>query len=987
MKNLILWLLAAIFLLGTGLIARSQNSVLSEGSWYKISVEETGIYKISYDNLVVWGIEPTQINPQHIRLFGNGNGMLPESNETFRYDDLQENVIMVYGEEDGNFDPGDYFLFYGEGPTLWNRHPDTVLFEHETNLYTERTCYFLNFDLGEGKRIETQYSTIIPPNHFVTSFNDYFYHELELENLIHSGKSWFGECFDEVLNYNFQVEFPNLISDDSLTLTVQAAGRSGVISNLEVNINSAINFQVDLPASNLSVNSDYAKIGNSTMHFLTNNELLNIDVTYQKPDEYSKAWLDYFEINASRKLKFDAGQICFRNLESAGMGNVSKFTIETSNSNINVWNVSDPVNVMSVDININSTTVDFILETDSLLEFIVFDEGLSLTPEYLGEIENQNLHGFEGVEMIIITHNNFKTQAQQLADFRETFNGITTFVTTPELIYNEFSSGVLDISAIRDFMKYLYEKSNGERPEYLLLFGDATYDYKNITKNNINYVPVWESLESLNRIMSYSTDDYFSEFDDVDKTSLLKIGIGRLPVKTVSEASAVVEKIIHYSSSEYAMGNWRNDIMTIADDEDGNLHLEQADEITKLIDTLRPSVNISKVYLDAFIQDSFPNGNPAYTEVNQAITDKINSGVSMISYTGHGFYGGLARERVLTELDIENWTNTDYYPFFFSASCDFGWFDDPDKYSFTEKAILLEGKGMSGIIGATRPTYAGSNKTFHENFMKVILTYPDFPVGKSLKHAKLLTGWSNNIRKYCLFGDPSMRLAIPLNHVVTEAINGVYAEDFNDTIHPAEQIVVSGFISDNEGNPIYNFHGNLKVKVYDIIHIDSTLGNDYSSHVIGFEKQDSVVYELETEVINGQFVFSFNYPNFSYEEFGQIKLSYYANDDLVDASGAFSRITVGGQMNATQDYQKESGFIQFYPTIVSDMINFKIESELSNLKIEIYNLQGVCVKQIFLNEYQKSSEGNFDISKLTDGMYIIQAVSASGIKSFKILKQ
>jgi hypothetical protein len=486
--------------------------------------------------------------------------------------------------------------------------------------------------------------------------------------------------------------------------------------------------------------------------------------------------------------------------------------------------------------------------------------------------------------------------------------------------------------------------------------------------------------------MSYSTDDFFSEFDEVDKTSLLKIGLGRLPVKNSNEANAVVQKIIHYSSGE-AMGNWRNEIMMIADDEDGNLHFEQADEISRLIDTIRPSFNISKIYLDAFVQDSFLNGNPAYSLVNQAITDKINSGVNMISYTGHGFYGGLAHEKILTELDLDNWINTDYYPLLFTASCDFGWFDDPDKYSLTEKAILLEGKGMSAIIAATRPTYAGSNKTFHENFMKVMLNNPEYSIGKSLKQAKLLTGWSNNIRKYCLFGDPSMRLAIPLNNVVTLAINGLIAEEFNDTIHPAEQVVVSGFVTDINNEPLYSFSGNLKVKVFDIIRIDSTLGNDYSSTVAAFQIQDSVIYELETEVINGQFAFSFYYPNVSYEEFGNIKLSYYAHDNLEDASGYFTGIMVGGQASSTSEHKKEMGLIRFYPTMVTDVLNFSVSEDIGNLQIGIFNLQGNQVLHLPYRVCPKGYIGTINVSDLLPGMYILKAKTDRGVQSVKIIKR
>ncbi|MCD4789249.1 MAG: hypothetical protein K8R37_04555, partial [Bacteroidales bacterium] len=113
MKKMIQSLTGVVILLFVVLTAHAQNSVLSEGNWYKIAVEQTGIHQITYDDLVSYGIDPASINPKHVRLYGNGNGMLPEDNNEFRYDDLQENAIYVYGEDDEVFDAGDFILFYG----------------------------------------------------------------------------------------------------------------------------------------------------------------------------------------------------------------------------------------------------------------------------------------------------------------------------------------------------------------------------------------------------------------------------------------------------------------------------------------------------------------------------------------------------------------------------------------------------------------------------------------------------------------------------------------------------------------------------------------------------------------------------------------------------------------------------------------------------------------------------------------------------------
>ncbi len=987
MKKSIRLFAGIMFLLLGGTTMFAQNSVLSTGNWFKIAVELTGIHKITYNDLVSYGINPGQINPKHIRLYGNGNGILPELATAFRYNDLQENSIFVFGEEDEVFDPDDYILFYGEGPTEWNLNEPTGLFEHQVNLYSDFTYYFINVDIGPGKRIAEQYSTIIPPTYISTSFNDYYYHELELENLIHSGRNWYGERFEEILEYNYEIVFPDLITTNPVIFMTEVASRSPELSNFNFEINGLSILSIDVPGYPFYTYSDYAKIKWDSSTFYAGNPTLNINITYNKPTDYSIGWLNYFTLNAKRENVFETGQMKFSDIESAGQGMVTAFQISTPIGNKNIWNITDPLNPTLVNYTYSNGIAVFVLETDSLLDFIIFDGSQYFSPEFIFEVENQNLHAIEPVDMIIITHEDFIVEAQQLANFRESNDGISTFVTTPEIIYNEFSSGAQDITAIRDFVKYIFEKSNGEKPENLLLFGDGSFDYKNYTEDNTNFVPVWESEESLNPVNSYCTDDFYCEFDEFDKTSMLKIGIGRLPIKSALEANAVIEKIVHYSSNEAAFGNWRNEIVSIADDEEGNIFFDDAEDLAGVIDTTDRTFNISKIYLDAYLQDTLVNGNPAYTAVNKAISDKINKGVNIINYIGHGFYNGLAHEKILTEDDLENWENTKYYPLMFTATCDFGHFDDPEKYSLTEKSVLMEGRGLSSVIAPTRPTYGGSNHAFQLSFFTIILNNPEYSLGKSLKLAKQQAGGFENNRKYCLFGDPSMMLAIPEYKLITEAVNGAPVTNPLDTINPGEQVIVSGYLADQEGNTIYDFSGTMHVKIFERADTVFTLGNDPSSAITEFITQDSILLELETEVLNGQFAFMFNLPYEMNEEYGTLKLSYYALDYPHDASGHFSELTVGGPPNAINEPTTEAELLIFYPTIVTDDLNIKIEQDVHSLNIEIYSITGEKLRSDSFSNCIQGERRQINLSDLEKGLYIIRAIADGHQTNQKIIKK
>src|SRR5687768_9882112 len=97
-----------------------ETSVLSDGIIHKIRIEKTGIYKIDYsfvkDKIK---IDPATISPSRFAVYGNGSGRIPQANNEFRIDDLEETYMTAVGMEDGKFDQSDYFLLYAEGADRW----------------------------------------------------------------------------------------------------------------------------------------------------------------------------------------------------------------------------------------------------------------------------------------------------------------------------------------------------------------------------------------------------------------------------------------------------------------------------------------------------------------------------------------------------------------------------------------------------------------------------------------------------------------------------------------------------------------------------------------------------------------------------------------------------------------------------------------------------------------------------------------------------
>lgn len=473
-------------------------------------------------------------------------------------------------------------------------------------------------------------------------------------------------------------------------------------------------------------------------------------------------------------------------------------------------------------------------------------------------------------------------------------------VIDPLTIYNEFSSGTVDITAIRDFMKMLYDKSSeGTLPKYLLLFGDASYDYKNKMPSNTNFIPSWQSPESFSPISSLVSDDYYGMLDANEGLSyadVIDIGIGRLVVRTSLEAEQAVDKIIHYSvSSSETSVDWRNVITFIADDEDLNDHISQAEQMAVDIENKYPDINLDKIYLDSYKQVSSSDGN-RYPDVNKAITQRIEKGSLIFNYTGHGGETGLAHEKVITVNDINNWSNYNNLPVFVTATCEFSRFDDPERQAAGELVLTNPKGGGIALFTTTRPTYGTPNFELNKKFYQYAMSKPgaeQLRMGDIIMNSKRDKGSNENGRKYVLLGDPALKIAFPSLNIVTKTINGHAPGIDVDTLKAFMGVTIEGIIADSQGQKVSDFTGILFPSVFDKTVIQKTLANDGGA-TYSYRLRKNLLYKGKVIVTNGSFRFTFLVPKdiaYNYD-FG--KISYYATDSTRDASGYYSNIVVGG---------------------------------------------------------------------------------------------
>ncbi len=877
-----------------------EHSVLASGNWYKVAVDKDGIYKISYEDMQSYGINVGAVNPKNIRIYGIPSGMLPEDPTQFRYDDLQQLSIYVKGEDDNVFNPGDYVLFYGQGPNAWHYIESNQAYRQEMNLYSDYSYYFINVDIGEGKRIEQENWPVGDPTNFVTTYTDAIHHEVDETNLIKSGRKWYGETFDLYNNMEKEYDFPDFDPNSVAYFEADVAARSPVNSSFKFYINGdqVLSLNVPLISDMASQTNYYAKVAANHVYFDMPGPSLKVKVVYSKPQATSVGWLNYFTINVVRKLNFTGGQTPFRNLSTVAQNVISEYSLNNSNQNVVIWDVSDPVNVSRMKSSLSGNKSIFRVMDVNIKEFVAWDGSSFYSPSFIEKVENQDLHGMENNELIIIAYPAFYDEAKRLADFHENHDNISSFVVTPQTIYNEFSSGRQDITAIRDFLKMLYDRpSSSNSIHYLLMFGDASFDYKERVENNTNFVPCWESPNSLHYVNSVASDDFFGFLDYVPNDDMVDICIGRFVVDDVNQAGNAVDKVINYTTNtDKVMGDWRNIVCLVADDEDNNLHLNDSEKLSVMIDTLDKNINVDKIYFDAYKQVATPGGQ-RYPGVNRDINARMEKGTLIMNYVGHGGELGWAHEGVLDNKDILSWRNWDKLAVFVTATCEFSRFDDPTRVSAGENVFLNPHGGAISLFTTTRPTYASGNSALNKSFYKFALAKVNGKhrkMGDVIRLAKNEAGSSANGRKFVLLGDPAIDFAFPEDNVVTLKVNNVSVTEPIDTLKALSNVTISGELQDYDGNKLTDFNGTLYPTIFDKPFPYTTLGNDIGSFPTTFYIQKNPLYKGKASIENGEWSFSFIVPKDIAYQYGYGKFSYYAKSEDTDAAGYFIDVTVGG---------------------------------------------------------------------------------------------
>ncbi|MBE0678252.1 MAG: type IX secretion system sortase PorU, partial [Bacteroidales bacterium] len=840
-------LLIVVVLLMPSISGASQDyvpsSVLGSGAWMKIAVTEPGIYRLDYSKIRDMGIT----NPSTAVLYGNNTGQLSFYNDQSAPDDLRKVAVMAEKGSDGVFNEGDYLLFYAEGTHRWRYNNTDAGYEFMRHCYSDTAWYFITSEPGGPAQVTAEAAPGQPHNRTSASTDVFRRHEREEVNLIRSGREWYQQVVPGIQN-NISPGFTDLVLTEKIRYVIRVLGRSDTGTSFTLRQGSdELSTLTVTPVNMTDINGIYAAITAAADSCLPASAAPSFSLAFSaNGNPAATGYIDYVDFFARAGLVYRDRQLFISDSRTVGEAAITQFTIGGSPS-LKVWDVTDPFAPREIRTTSSSGNTLFTAATDTLRKFVAFTGTHAMQPAKNAlAIPNQDLHGLASANMIIVAHPLFEGYARQLADIHLADDGTTSVVVSPEQIYNEFSGGIPDAAAIRNFVKMMYERGmNGGTPlKYLLLFGDGSYENKTPPPKNNSYIPTWQSINSHVGVLSFTSDDFYGLLDDGEGEAdgFLDIGIGRLPASDTLSAGIMVRKISSYLRPS-AMGSWRNVLCIVADDEDSNIHMLDAEGLSAAASAQAPPALTQKVYLDSYRQVTSVTGD-AYPDAVKAIDDRMAAGTLIMNYVGHGNESGLAHERVIRTDNINSWKNEDMLPLFITATCEFSRFDDVEinqatgaisaRTSAGEFVLLNSDGGGIALMSTTRVVYSAPNYTLNRNIYDYAFrTASDgrsMRLGDIIRLAKISSGTGMNKRNFLLLGDPALRLAWPVQGaVVTDSINGVSVGLATDTLKALSTITISGHIEDNDGNLMTGFNGTVESTVSDKPGQVITLANDGGS--------------------------------------------------------------------------------------------------------------------------------------------------------------
>ena len=921
-------------------VAETVQNPLASGNWYKIPIPKDRIYVLDAGYLSDLGIDVDAIDPRNIQIWTTPGYELPHLNRAPR-PQLAEIPIIVQGESNGRFNPQDRVIFFANGPDRSNFNSSLRQYEHRLHPFSNHNYVFLTVGSNRGKRLQAV-APSGPAARDVTHFRDFRWLEEDREkseSRIKSGTQWFGQGFDPASSPSqtiFTDTLAGFVNGSDIEIRLSMAARSTSLSRFSFTVNGSTSVP-DLtvrPIPSLTratgLSAQMAELTHTLSGFSLNNDIITINATFQNPSSQSRGWVDWIRIRADRALRANHNRLFFHPPDDSD-GSLVRYRLSGFSQEPVVLDISNPLNPVRLEVTQSGSEYAVIHSSDPGIRFLA-QSGFR-KPDAGQAFPNQNIRNPGNYpDYVIITAGEFLEEAQRLADYRRDRDELTPVVVTQSQIFNEFNGGVPDFVALRDYVKYLYDRgaaAGRSQPEYLLFFGGTTYDFKGIIRNPPmrNHVFTYQSEESVDRVDTYGSDDFMGFMGDDEglwplsgspgnPLNYLDIGVGRLPIQTVDEARLLVDKIMAYEDPRNR-GDWQSLFTFIADDHaagssnDRDLHILNADGTADVIDLDATGIRLEKIY-----QISYPTENtsagPRVPQATQAMIDRINDGTVVFNFSGHGAEQFLTDQRLFTADDISRLNNPDRPSIMVTATCSFGRFDDTEDNSGAEKMMLHPNGGLIATMTTTRVVYTSPNPNILNFGLNIALTREmtrrdeegrPQRLGDIFRNTKITpVGASFNSRKFILLGDPAMRIGLPDSEMEITHINGIEIRpDTLFELRALDRVSVSGHMRLPNGNVNTSFDGEVNVRVFDAKRMVKypnfdwvAAGNCYLQDC-GYFVQTDALFNGRVSVTGGRFESEFIIPKDVSYSHQPGRIQTYARDRYSDAAGSNSNFRIRGR--------------------------------------------------------------------------------------------
>lgn len=901
-------MLAAIFLPGWATAASpdkyAEASALSHGTWVKIDISTPGLQTLSRRTLNNFGFS----NPDNVYVYGYGGRMISEALTQSQPDDLPPVPFQRGG--DGSIS----FYAVGNIATIPLASTRTgMTFSHTINPYGDTSYYFLS-DVKPEKEtpvLDLSSTQGVTPR---TSATRQLVHEVDLIQGATSGRNYLGEDFRSQKSQEFNFDLPDN-ADGNARINVRfAANTSGAPSSIMVSANGQ-----RLPATQsdrigaVTSSDQYYQVAQTVKSAEGVGNTLKVGIEYSQSGVVTMARLDWIEVEYTQSLAMRDGQLLFH----VNGGINEAYSISGATESTVVWDVTDPGNVSLVKGSFDpaAKTLTLELKDKGFREFFAFEPSAKgASPAGRIKVASQNIHGMATPDMVIISPEEYTSAAERIADLHRRLDGMTVHVLTPEKIYNEFSSGNVDLSAFRKLLKMWHDRSLADSASnfrYCLLLGRPTYDQKMKNPETIKAayprVPIWQSATGLSESVSYCTDDFIGMLDDEtrernmwDRT--INVGVGRYPVTSAAEAETVADKLEAYMTNP-GYGVWRNNVMAIADDGDSAAHLKQTESGLKIMQSEEPGANYAydRVYLDAFERKMTGTGLQFPDAKEKMLRKWEKEGTAFISYVGHANPKEWGHEKLLTWEDITGMSNQ-RLPVLYASTCSFGkW--DAESVSGAEVMLHNSAGGVIALITPSRTVYINRNEYITDAMSAEFFRRDDDGLGQRLGDIVRL-GKNNcrqkddNMNRYHMMGDPALRMPVPRYTVTLDSIadRPVAAEQADSPVLQARSSVrITGRITDAEGNKV-TFNGPVQYTLFDAEKSVKTYGWGENGVEWVFNDRSSKLATGSASVRDGEWSATILMPTEIANNYTPALITLYAYDTttLEEANGSSERIYVYG---------------------------------------------------------------------------------------------